>query len=660
MISPPAPQETFDYYAPNREALCLAFPRVGLLAGPGEGRGGRTHEFRTPPVQIQHSPGFVEPWNHLHQLRVGLAFADDAAGGVDLINTWLDDLLNSQTVTELHRAKGDLARQRGESLAAFCWELEFPEVFFDSQGRKRSDGGFSCILGNPPWDKIKPERDGFYLQFDPLIRQLQGTEKNHHIEKLHRNRPEVLAEWQRYEATQKGLAGVLVRGGIYEHQTAEIEEEFEGPDGEITIKKKTTGGDPDLFKFFLERAWQLVGDGQTVGMVMSSGLHQAQGSTGLRRLMLDECRLRTLVKFDNEMRVFPGVHNQFKFDLVVFDKGGVTDSFDVAFFSRENATALEAFRDHPGALRLEPADIRRLSPHTLSFLELDGRRDLDIVRHAYHLHPPFGQGLMPKLGLKYRTEFHMTNMSFLFRDRSWLRTHGCTQEVGETSRAAGAEWYRSRGYVERPIAVWYALFEGGTAVDYRVPWPVPKGKTIRPSDLNDFAIRVDLPGGLRLYGQGPVDGGSPIIFFPRDQVGPKDFPVYVPGIDFLTDLAIGPCLRPDDEFLPLMEGKWIYHFNPNYFGYVSGSGSWVVTRHLAQGEQEVISQFFMNKLDSESATTRGQAQKFCFRDVTSDERSFICAAIEAQLPCGNQLPILYGSEAETAIPHLLLCSGFPD
>ncbi len=120
----------------------------------------------------------------------------------------------------------------GETLSAFCWELEFPEVFFDGQGQPRSDAGFSCVLGNPPWDKIKPERDGFYLQFDPLIRSLQGTEKNRHIERLHRERPEVLAAWERYEATQKGLAAVLLKSGIYAHQTAEVEEEIEGDDGE--------------------------------------------------------------------------------------------------------------------------------------------------------------------------------------------------------------------------------------------------------------------------------------------------------------------------------------------------------------------------------------------------------------------------------------------
>ena len=33
----------------------------------------------------------------------------------------------------------------------FHWELEFPEVF--------ADGGFDCVLGNPPWDKVTAVKD---------------------------------------------------------------------------------------------------------------------------------------------------------------------------------------------------------------------------------------------------------------------------------------------------------------------------------------------------------------------------------------------------------------------------------------------------------------------------------------------------------------------
>jgi len=31
----------------------------------------------------------------------------------------------------------------------FHWELEFPEVFFDSEGEKMGEAGFDAVVGNP-------------------------------------------------------------------------------------------------------------------------------------------------------------------------------------------------------------------------------------------------------------------------------------------------------------------------------------------------------------------------------------------------------------------------------------------------------------------------------------------------------------------------------
>src|SRR5262249_50919809 len=140
------------------------------------------------------------------------------------INSWLEDVLTQRRVGDGNRDQGESFRRRGEELGAFCWELAFPEVFYDADGHRRADAGFACVLGNPPWDKIKPERDGFYLAHDPLIRQVQGTEKNRRIDELHRQRPEIERAWQEYEATQRGLADCLLDGGIYAHQTAVVEE----------------------------------------------------------------------------------------------------------------------------------------------------------------------------------------------------------------------------------------------------------------------------------------------------------------------------------------------------------------------------------------------------------------------------------------------------
>jgi hypothetical protein len=46
----------------------------------------------------------------------------------------------------------------------FHWELEFPEVFFGSDGRRLATPGFDAVLGNPPWDVI-PAGEGQLVRF---------------------------------------------------------------------------------------------------------------------------------------------------------------------------------------------------------------------------------------------------------------------------------------------------------------------------------------------------------------------------------------------------------------------------------------------------------------------------------------------------------------
>jgi hypothetical protein len=454
-------------------------------------------------------------------------------------------------------------------------------------GQRREDAGFSCVLGNPPWDKIKPERDGFYLAYDPLIRQFQGTQKNRRIAELHRDHPAVEAAWNEYEFQTKRQGTVLLDSGIYSHQTAVIEEEVEGDDGEPAVKKKTTGGDPDCFKFFLERAWQFVGLSGTVGMVMSYGLHQSQGCAGLRRLLLDNCQLRSLVKFDNELRVFPGVHNQFKFDLVVFQKGGSTESFDAAFFHRESAKAIEVFRRHPACLVVWVDAIRNMSPQSYNIPELRGQRDVDLVHAAYARHQPFGRGVMKQIGVIYQRELDMTNDKWFFRSRSWLREHGCEQLAGERWQAATAEWYESRDYVKRPLAEWFVLFHGNKAKAFRLPWQVKSKTCIKDSELEDFQLRFELPDGYRLIAKSPDADRSPFAFVPRREASDTDLPVHIDGVTEVKPFIIGPALKPGGLFIPLVEGKSIFQFSYRRFAYVSGGGSWVVTRPADRREADL-------------------------------------------------------------------------
>ena len=48
----------------------------------------------------------------------------------------------------------------------FHWELEFPEVFFDSEGEKMSEAGFDVVVGNPPYGyrKIPSDSEKSYYE----------------------------------------------------------------------------------------------------------------------------------------------------------------------------------------------------------------------------------------------------------------------------------------------------------------------------------------------------------------------------------------------------------------------------------------------------------------------------------------------------------------
>lgn len=650
LISPRRDQEAFEFDAPSHKALCQSFKRALVcLRDLNHSVEQEPTDFQLHQAKHQALRGTLQPWWQTHELRVGAALSDSEVNP-DILNNWLSDLVEHGKVSEEHGCAAKLHRERGRSAGAFCWELAFPEVFFDEDGSRRPDAGFSCVLGNPPWDKIKPERDGFYLAYDPLIRQFQGTQKNNRIRQLHEVNPEVAAAWTDYESRTKALAGTLLDGGIYAHQTAVVEEEVEGDDGEMVIKKKTTGGDPDCFKFFLERAWQLVGNHRVVGMVMSSSLHIAHGATGLRRLLLNECNLRVLVKFDNERRPFPGAHHALKFDIVVAVKGGQTEAVDAAFFSRETERALQEFRSHRAFLSVPAVEIRKLSPQTLTLFEFRGQGDVELVQKAYRLHPTFGEGLMPKVGLKYRCEFHMGNMVHLFRAREWLRQHGCTQEPGEQWRAADTDWYRQRGYIERPIAQWYVLYQGDKVVDHKLPWKT-KASQIELADLADFEVRFELPGGFRFFGMRPDDDGEPIVFVPPIECREHDLPAYIPAQrreKQVGGFTITGGIRPRERMLPLMEGKWVHHFNDRAYAYVWGDGSWVVTRPVPNGITDVISHYFVAAIDARQRTPACDLKIMC-RDVSSatNERTMIATRVRSQLPCSDAAPTLYSSECDS-------------
>ena len=123
----------------------------------------------------------LAPFVDAHYLRIGRAFLDedDPAADPMIPNRWMQEIQDQHSISEETRLVAATAIDKGKEVRAFCWELAFPELFFepDTEGdgiRKRERPGFDAMVGNPPWDKLEPKRKEFFAQYDPAIRDFQG------------------------------------------------------------------------------------------------------------------------------------------------------------------------------------------------------------------------------------------------------------------------------------------------------------------------------------------------------------------------------------------------------------------------------------------------------------------------------------------------------
>jgi hypothetical protein len=236
------------------------------------------------------------------------------------------------------RVADDIARQR----RFFHWELEFPEAFFHADGSRLDRDGFDAIIGNPPWDMIRADTG-------PAEARIRSRAGHASVVRFTRD------------------------AGVYTTPTT---------------------GHANRYQLFAERALALTRRGGRIGLVLPSGLATDHGSAALRRRLLSECDVDTLVGFDNQRGVFP-IHRSVRFLLVTATKGLPTGVISCRLGEREPA-ALETAGDEPAAasswfpVRLTPQLIHRLSGPDLAIPDLRSATDVTIAERAAALFPPLG------------------------------------------------------------------------------------------------------------------------------------------------------------------------------------------------------------------------------------------------------------------------------
>jgi Alw26I/Eco31I/Esp3I family type II restriction m6 adenine DNA methyltransferase len=298
----------------------------------------------------------------------------------------------SRSEEKVHQSSTDLSTKLGVSGGAFCWFSEFPEIFFDEYGYPKDNPGFDIILGNPPWEVVKPNDNEFFSSFQPDYRT-----RNRKSRDMIRNRllsdKRIRRRYDMYRARLK-IYSDLARSGAYNFQYSE----------------GVSSGDVNLYKIGFERFYQLTMKGGWIGVVTPLGLATDAGTKGLRQMMFSTAALTEGWGFSPKAGFFDGTDQCAA--IFVLRKGRQSDRF--VFASDLNSVEdLERLRSNLEIFQT-PEFVKRISPSTFSIPSVRTSIDKAILEKM-HSHPPLLQQIDGTWNIKMSRGLDETNERHMFR-----------------------------------------------------------------------------------------------------------------------------------------------------------------------------------------------------------------------------------------------------
>ncbi|MCJ7587621.1 MAG: hypothetical protein MUQ00_06955, partial [Candidatus Aminicenantes bacterium] len=186
------------------------------------------------------------------------------------------------------------AKKCQAALRPLHFPVVFPEVFL------RDRGGFDVIIGNPPWEETTVEEDRFWTRFVPGFHSLPQHEQESMKRTLRRERTDLVSLYESELARASAMRTALTAGPFPGMGT----------------------GDPDLYKAFAWRFWQLASpQGGRIGVVLPRTAFSAKGLKEFRFNLLSQGIFEDLTTLLNSGGwVFSDAEPRYTISLVALKK----------------------------------------------------------------------------------------------------------------------------------------------------------------------------------------------------------------------------------------------------------------------------------------------------------------------------------------------------
>jgi hypothetical protein len=240
------------------------------------------------------------------------------------------------------------------SEAFFHWPLEFAEI--------STKGGFNCVLGNPPWERIKLQEEEFFASRDPRIAN----------------------------APNKSARGILIRqlnetnnALALAFRDAKHGAECSGKFVRFSNRFPFSAvGDVNTYALFTEHSRDLINKKGFAGIIVPTGIATDDTTKDIFGDLVKRNSISSLYDFENREGIFPNVHRSYKFCLLTLTGITVTNS-EFVFFAGRVSHIYENIR-HFG---LEPSEIALFNPNTLTMPVFRTSTDVELTKGIYRRFP---------------------------------------------------------------------------------------------------------------------------------------------------------------------------------------------------------------------------------------------------------------------------------